>query len=147
MLSCLFPRCQSEIPPTSCAQPQQRRGRPCSQGWSSGASGLFLHRQLFCTTQGQLRANHPKSLPQKLEKHPTEIPSSPSTPTDNKIDHFPKTFCWQGHHQLHTAASTVGWGGGEKSRAEQGCCTKHLKLLPANPPQGPGGVRAAARHL
>lgn len=99
--------------PRAVPSPEQRRGRPCSQGWSSGASGLFL----FCTAQGQLRTHHPKSLSQELEKHPTEIPSSPRTPTDNKIDLFPRKFCWQGHLQLHTAGSTAGWGGGEQSRA------------------------------
>lgn len=29
--------------PRAVPSPEQRRGRPCSQGWSSGASGLFLH--------------------------------------------------------------------------------------------------------
>lgn len=121
----------------SVRNPSHERCPAPSRGGGGCRDGAAVPRGCSSATQGCVRTHQPKSLSQKLEKHPTEIQSSPCTPADNKIDCFPRKFCWQGHLQPHAAAGTAGWGGGER-----GCCTKYLKqTLPKGqeePEQQPG---------
>lgn len=50
MLSCLFPRCQSEIPPTSCAQPRAEEGEALLAGMEQRCLGAVspLAAPLHC---------------------------------------------------------------------------------------------------
>lgn len=105
--------------PRAVPSPEQRRGRPWLAGmelWCFGA--VFSTGSSSALPKASCGHATPKSLSQKLWKHPAEIQSSPGTPTGNKTDHFPRKFRWQGLLQLLPAAGTAGWGGGEQSRAE-----------------------------